>query len=106
VLPISFFERAGRAYFNSIAILDADGTNLGVYRKSHIPNGPGSTRLWIATTDPGDDLLGALERHGRPIRYRYVPDDWPLDAYSSVFALDHTSAEMPMIRGRGIRTPR
>ncbi len=41
VLPISFFEHAGAAYFNSIAILDADGTNLGVYRKSHIPNGPG-----------------------------------------------------------------
>ena len=41
VLPISFFERAGRAYFNSIAILDADGSNLGLYRKSHIPNGPG-----------------------------------------------------------------
>jgi N-carbamoylputrescine amidase len=41
VLPVSFFERAGQAYFNSVAILDADGTNLGVYRKSHIPNGPG-----------------------------------------------------------------
>lgn len=41
VLPVSFFERAGPAYFNSIAILDADGTSLGVYRKSHIPNGPG-----------------------------------------------------------------
>jgi N-carbamoylputrescine amidase len=41
VLPISFFERAGPAYFNSIAIVDADGTRLGVYRKSHIPNGPG-----------------------------------------------------------------
>lgn len=41
VLPVSFFERAGHAYFNSIAILDADGTQLGLYRKSHIPNGPG-----------------------------------------------------------------
>jgi len=41
VLPVSFFERAGPAYFNSIAIFDADGTRLGVYRKSHIPNGPG-----------------------------------------------------------------
>jgi len=41
VLPISFFERSGPAYFNSIAILDADGSRLGVYRKSHIPNGPG-----------------------------------------------------------------
>ncbi|HEY6515226.1 MAG TPA: N-carbamoylputrescine amidase [Steroidobacteraceae bacterium] len=41
VLPISFFERAGPAYFNSIAILDGDGSRLGIYRKSHIPNGPG-----------------------------------------------------------------
>ena len=41
VLPISFFERANNSFFNSIAILDADGSNLGVYRKAHIPNGPG-----------------------------------------------------------------
>ena len=41
VLPISFFEKAHNSYFNSIAILDADGANLGVYRKAHIPNGPG-----------------------------------------------------------------
>ncbi len=41
VLPISFFERAGPAYFNSVALLDADGRRLGIYRKSHIPNGPG-----------------------------------------------------------------
>jgi N-carbamoylputrescine amidase len=41
VLPISFFEKANNTFFNSIAILDADGRNLGVYRKAHIPNGPG-----------------------------------------------------------------
>ena len=41
VLPISFFERDGPAYFNSAAMIDADGRVLGVYRKSHIPNGPG-----------------------------------------------------------------
>jgi N-carbamoylputrescine amidase len=41
VLPISFFEKAGNSFFNSIAIIDADGKNLGVYRKAHIPNGPG-----------------------------------------------------------------
>ena len=41
VLPVSFFEHAGQAYFNSIAIIDADGRMLGVYRKAHIPNGPG-----------------------------------------------------------------
>jgi N-carbamoylputrescine amidase len=41
VLPVSFFERAGQAYYNSVAIVDADGAVLGVYRKSHIPDGPG-----------------------------------------------------------------
>ncbi len=41
VVPVSFFERAGHAYYNSVAIIDADGAILGVYRKSHIPDGPG-----------------------------------------------------------------
>jgi predicted amidohydrolase len=41
VLPVSFFERAGQAFFNSIAVIDADGAFLGVYRKSHIPDSGG-----------------------------------------------------------------
>jgi N-carbamoylputrescine amidase len=41
VIPVSFFEQAGPEHYNSIAVLDADGRNLGVYRKSHIPDGPG-----------------------------------------------------------------
>lgn len=41
VLPISFFERANRAHYNSVAVVDADGSVLGVYRKAHIPDGPG-----------------------------------------------------------------
>jgi N-carbamoylputrescine amidase len=41
VIPVSFFEKAGPEYYNSVAVLDADGRNLGVYRKSHIPDGPG-----------------------------------------------------------------
>lgn len=41
VIPVSFFEHAGQAYYNSVATVDADGTLLGVYRKSHIPDGPG-----------------------------------------------------------------
>ena len=54
VLPISFFERAGRAYFNSIAILDADGATLGLYRKSHIPNGPGyQEKTYFSPGDTG-----------------------------------------------------
>lgn len=41
VLPISFFERANQSFFNTVAIIDADGSVLGTYRKAHIPNGPG-----------------------------------------------------------------
>lgn len=41
VLPISFFEKSGQAHYNSLAMIDADGRFLGVYRKSHVPDGPG-----------------------------------------------------------------
>jgi len=41
VIPVSFFEKDGPHHYNSIAIVDADGANLGIYRKSHIPDGPG-----------------------------------------------------------------
>jgi N-carbamoylputrescine amidase len=41
VIPVSFFERAGPVHYNSLAVIDADGAVLGVYRKSHIPDGPG-----------------------------------------------------------------
>ena len=41
VLPISYFERSNNAYFNSVAVINSDGTILGNYRKSHIPDAPG-----------------------------------------------------------------
>ncbi len=41
VIPVSFYERAGNVRFNSVAVIDAGGDVLGVYRKSHIPDGPG-----------------------------------------------------------------
>lgn len=40
-LPVSFFEKEGPHHYNSVAMIDADGKNLGIYRKSHIPDGPG-----------------------------------------------------------------
>ena len=52
VLPVSFFEKAGHAYFNSLAMVDADGSALGVYRKSHIPDGPGYQEKYYFT--PGN----------------------------------------------------
>ncbi|MFO7545275.1 MAG: N-carbamoylputrescine amidase [Trueperaceae bacterium] len=52
VLPVSFFERAGQAHFNSLAMIDASGDVLGVYRKSHIPDGPGYEEKYYFS--PGD----------------------------------------------------
>jgi len=41
VIPVSFFEKDNQCYYNSLAMVDADGEVLGIYRKSHIPDGPG-----------------------------------------------------------------
>ncbi|MBK0398791.1 N-carbamoylputrescine amidase [Limibaculum sp. M0105] len=52
VLPFSFFERAGQAHFNTLAMIDADGRVLGRYRKAHIPDGPGYEEKYYFS--PGD----------------------------------------------------
>lgn len=52
VLPISFYEKKNNARYNSAAMLDADGEILGVYRKSHIPDGPGYEEKFYF--NPGD----------------------------------------------------
>lgn len=52
VIPLSFFEKSGVAYYNSITVIDADGSNLGLYRKSHIPTGECYEEKFYFT--PGD----------------------------------------------------
>ncbi len=52
VIPTSFFERSNNSFFNSLAMIDADGTVLGLYRKSHIPDGPGYQEKFYFS--PGD----------------------------------------------------
>jgi len=52
VLPISFYEKRNNARYNSMAMIDADGEVLGVYRKSHIPDGPGYEEKYYF--NPGD----------------------------------------------------
>ena len=54
VLPLSIFERANNAYFNTVVVVDADGATLGLYRKSHIPDGPGySEKFYFSPGDTG-----------------------------------------------------
>ena len=66
------------------------GTEIDLLRPA-----PGSARLWLAAVAGNEDLSRALNEHGRPIRYRYVERDWPIDAYQTVFADQPGSAEMP-----------
>ena len=64
VLPVSFFEAAGQAHYNSLATIDAGGELLGVYRKSHIPDGPGYEEKYYF--NPGDTGFKVWDtRHGR-----------------------------------------
>lgn len=54
VLPVSFFERAENTQFNSVAVIDADGEILGVYRKTHIPDGlPYAEKFYFTPGDTG-----------------------------------------------------
>lgn len=52
VIPVSYFEKAGNTFFNSLVMIDADGTVLENYRKSHIPDGPGYSEKYYFS--PGD----------------------------------------------------
>ncbi len=56
---------------------------------------PGSSRLWKALVWTPTPTVDHLRRHGRAIRYAYVPADWPIDDYQTVFARHPGSAEMP-----------
>ncbi|MBA0829917.1 hypothetical protein Goarm_014483 [Gossypium armourianum] len=61
VLPVSFFEEANNAHYNSVAIIDADGTDLGLYRKSHIPDGPGyQEKFYFNPGDTGFKVVSVL----------------------------------------------
>jgi S-adenosylmethionine:tRNA ribosyltransferase-isomerase len=69
---------------------------LGAGRVELLTRFARSRRLWIAAVALGDTGLDAfLHAQGRPIRYRHVPRDWPIDAYQTVFAREPGSVEMP-----------
>ncbi|MBU6235806.1 MAG: N-carbamoylputrescine amidase [Alphaproteobacteria bacterium] len=74
VLPISFFEKDGPRYYNSVAIADADGEILGVYRKSHIPDGPGYQEKYYFR--PGDTGFKAWKTKYAQIGVGICWDQW------------------------------
>ena len=74
VLPLSVYERAGQATFNSVVIVDADGSVLGTYRKSHIPDGPGYTEKYYF--NPGDTGFRVWQTRYATIGVAICWDQW------------------------------
>ncbi len=74
VLPVSIFEKDGPNYFNSVVMIDADGTPLGVYRKSHIPDGPGYQEKFYFR--PGDTGFRVWETMKGRIGVGICWDQW------------------------------
>lgn len=73
-IPTSFFEKDGPRYYNSLAMIDADGEILGVYRKSHIPDGPGYQEKYYFR--PGDTGFKAWKTRFGTIGIGICWDQW------------------------------
>ena len=74
VLPISFFEKKNQAHYNSVAVIDADGTVLGTYRKTHIPDGPGYEEKYYF--NPGDTGFKVWQTRHAKIGVGICWDQW------------------------------
>ncbi|CAM9208194.1 unnamed protein product [Hapterophycus canaliculatus] len=74
VLPVSFFERGNNAFFNSVVVFDAGGERLGLYRKSHIPDGPGYQEKFYF--NPGDTGFKVFDTRFGKIGVAICWDQW------------------------------
>ncbi|MCR9270721.1 MAG: N-carbamoylputrescine amidase [Hyphomonadaceae bacterium] len=73
-IPVSIFEKDGPEYFNSVVMVDADGALLGVYRKSHIPDGPGYQEKYYFR--PGDTGFRVWDTQKGKIGVGICWDQW------------------------------
>ena len=73
-IPVSFFERDGHHYYNTIAMVGSDGEIIGTYRKSHIPDGPGYEEKFYFR--PGNDGFKVWEIFGTKIGVGICWDQW------------------------------
>jgi len=73
-IPASFFERDGQHYYNSIAMIDPQGEVMGVYRKSHIPDGPGYEEKFYFR--PGNSGFKIWDVFGTTIGIGICWDQW------------------------------
>ncbi|MBP3952710.1 N-carbamoylputrescine amidase [Bacillus suaedae] len=82
VLPISYYEKKNNARYNSLAVIDADGTILGSYRKSHIPDGPGYEEKYYF--NPGDTGFKVWDTKYGKIGVGICWDQWYPEAARSM----------------------
>ncbi|WDF72091.1 N-carbamoylputrescine amidase [Novosphingobium sp. KACC 22771] len=73
-IPTSFFERDGHHYYNTLAMIDADGQIMGTYRKSHIPDGPGYEEKYYFR--PGNTGFKVWDVFGTRIGVGICWDQW------------------------------
>jgi N-carbamoylputrescine amidase len=73
-IPTSFFERDGHHYYNTLAMIGADGQIMGTYRKSHIPDGPGYEEKYYFR--PGNDGFKVWDVFGTRIGVGICWDQW------------------------------
>ena len=85
VLPTSFFEKDNNTYYNSLAVIDADGSISEPYRKSHIPDGPGYEEKYYF--HPGNTGFKVFETKYAKIGVGICWDQWFPEA-SRIMALN------------------
>ncbi|KAG6392466.1 hypothetical protein SASPL_146685 [Salvia splendens] len=85
VIPVSFFEEANNAHYNSVVVIDADGTDLGLYRKSHIPDGPRYQEKFYF--NPGDTGFKIFQTKFAKIGVGICWDQWFPEAARAIVLL-------------------
>jgi N-carbamoylputrescine amidase len=103
VLPISFFESAGQAFYNSIAVVDADGSVVGHYRKTHIPDAPGYQEKFYFS--PGDTGFQTIQTRYARIGVAICWDQWFPEAARAMVLQGAELLLYPTAIGSEIATP-
>ena len=86
VLPVSVFERANNAFYNSVVMVDAGGAVLGSYRKSHIPEGTGYHEKFYFS--PGDTGFKVFQTKFAKLGVAICWDQWFPEAARSMALMD------------------
>ncbi len=103
VLPVSFYEQAGKNSFNSLAMIDADGSLLGIYRKSHIPDAPGYSEK--SYFHDGDTGFRVFETRAGKIGTGICWDQWFPEAARSMVLMGADLLIYPTAIGSEPSTP-